>query len=56
VTERTREVGLRMAVGASRRDIRRQFLVESLVLTLIGGLVGAMLGDVAAVAIAWNAA
>jgi putative ABC transport system permease protein len=55
VTERTREVGLRMAVGASRRDIRWQFLVESLVLTLVGGLVGAMLGVVAAVAIAWKA-
>src|SRR5262249_56200086 len=55
VTEGRGEVGLGMAVGASRRDIRRQFLIESLVLTLVGGLVGAMLGVLAAVAIAWKA-
>ena len=40
VTERTREIGLRMAVGASRRDIRWQFLIEALILALMGGLVG----------------
>jgi putative ABC transport system permease protein len=55
VTERTREVGLRMAVGASRRDIRWQFLIEALILALMGGLVGAMFGAAAAVAIAWKA-
>lgn len=55
VTERTREIGLRMAVGAKRRDIRWQFLIEALMLALLGGLVGALLGATAAVAIAWEA-
>lgn len=44
VTERTREIGLRMAVGATGGDIMTQFLIESVVLSLIGGLIGAMLG------------
>jgi putative ABC transport system permease protein len=55
VTERTREIGLRIAVGARRRDIRRQFLIEALTLALVGGLIGTFLGAVAAVAIAWQA-
>jgi putative ABC transport system permease protein len=55
VTERTREIGLRMAVGARRRDIRRQFLIESVVLSLAGGVIGAILGIAAAVIIAWRA-
>lgn len=44
VTERTREIGLRMAIGAKPRSILLQFLVEALVLSLAGGLIGVMLG------------
>jgi putative ABC transport system permease protein len=48
VTERIREIGLRMAVGAGPSDIRRQFLAEAMLISLIGGVIGIALGVVGA--------
>ncbi|HXG10379.1 MAG TPA: ABC transporter permease [Gemmataceae bacterium] len=52
VTERTREIGIRMAVGATPADILTQFLIEAVVLAMVGGVIGITLGIAAAVAIA----
>ncbi len=49
VTERTREIGIRIAVGARPRDVMTQFLIEALVLSILGGAIGALLGPFGAV-------
>ncbi len=51
VTERTREIGIRMAVGARGRDILTQFLIESVILSSLGGLVGLLLGVAASIGV-----
>jgi putative ABC transport system permease protein len=51
VVERTKEIGVRRAMGARRRDIRRQFLLEAALLSAVGGVIGVMLGALIAMAV-----
>jgi putative ABC transport system permease protein len=53
VNERTREIGLRKAIGARRTDILGQFLAESVVISMTGGLLGILLGFLLAVVVSW---
>ena len=53
VLERTREIGIRRAIGAKRADIRRQFLIESFTISLFGGILGIIVGFGLAAAISW---
>ena len=48
VTERTKEIGIRMAIGAKASDIRLQFLIESFILSMFGGIVGIAVGIIGA--------
>jgi putative ABC transport system permease protein len=54
VAERTREIGIRKSLGARRKDILRQFLVESATLSTLGAILGILLGILSAKVISWN--
>jgi len=53
VTERRKEIGIRRALGAKRRDIQAQFLIESMILSFIGGIIGIAIGVSASYVIAY---
>jgi len=55
VTERVPEIGLRKAMGATRKNIQNQFLMESVIITLFGGIVGSIIGTILIVLVAWIA-
>lgn len=55
VTERTREIGLRLSIGARERDILLQFLIEAVFISITGGFIGVLLGIAASYSIQWIA-